>query len=119
MTNGDMLWSKLNKENLDAMKEMEKGNFGDYVNVQNQMCQFLINEGQHYDQALKILCQSIYYQNNVIAICKFRLGYDTYKKYCKRSDPVPKLSENIFFDIKKIKKLKRCLIFQMMNYLIL
>lgn len=106
MNNNDMLWSKLNRENLEAMHQIEKGNYKDYVYVQSQMCEFLINEGKHYEQALKVFCQSTYYKNNVLAVCDFRLGYDTYDRILKGSGPKPKLSDSMFFDIKSIKKIK-------------
>jgi len=60
----DILWGELNRQSLDAMKEIAEINYYSYILNRISMCNFCIEMDKNYLTAFKLLCEAIYYDVN-------------------------------------------------------
>lgn len=81
----DKIWANFNRILHDSAKLLQKdGDIYSFylrnISVEYEMCDFLIEENRHIEDALRIWAEAAYYDIMVSAVKNYKMGLDTKKK---------------------------------------
>ncbi len=87
----DRIWAELNRLQLEAFRDIDRGNYSPYVSIRYQQADFLIEE-KRYGDAITIILDALDKSLNYIAAKRFELEIE-FRKTGFKSGTIPSYAE--------------------------